>query len=884
MTARKLLTASLLGTTMLTALPSLTHAQTAADAGAQQPDEVIVTAQKRSERLQSVPISIEVLTTKKLDQLNIANINDYVAQLPSVIFQNSPYQGSSVYFRGVASGGDGNHSGSEPSAGVYLDEQPVTTIGGPLDVHIYDVARIESLAGPQGTLYGASSEAGTVRIITNKPDGSSAYGRFDADLNGVDHGGTGHKLEGMYNLPLGDRVALRVVGWDERDAGYIDNVAGTRTFLGQPDGEDGYLPGLTINNSAYVKKNYNTTDIDGGRAALKVDLDDNWTATASLFGQDKTSKGSAGYDPSLGDLKVQHFFPEFNKDKFWQAALTVQGKIGDLDLTYAGAYMDRKINMQADYTDYAEAYDQMYSSIGGLASHYDGYNHYYFNYVDNNGNDIPGTQTIKGYDHFTKTSHELRLASPSEGRFRWVAGLFYERQFHYINQDYQIPGLADVMSVNGHPGTLWLTSQNRVDEDSAAFGEASFDITPALTLTAGLRTFKYDNSLIGFFGFGENQAYRDGLDPPSAAYGDPYTLPNAVFGSSGVRRCLTTDTYGAVNPKDPTGTLLPAAIAGTPCTDLGVQNADGTISPKRATGNGTIYKLNLSWKASPDLMVYGTVSKGFRPGGINRRSTVEDYEPDYLVNYELGWKATLAGGTLRLNGAVYHQDWNSFQFSFLGPNSFTEIHNGPDAAIDGLEADLTWSPITHLNLTASGAFTDARTKSDLCTYQSDPEPDCSGKATLVETTYGSEGPDVNTTHPQDFVAAPKGTRLPVTPRVKLAGTARYAWTAGDYKPYVQAVVAYQSSASTDLRTAISQTYTGTILNPAALQGDLPAFTTVDLALGADYKTWTIEFYIRNAGDERAQVSRYEECGMCQQRPYAVVMTPRTFGIRLGSKF
>ena len=304
--------ATLLTTTMFSAVAALAHAQTAPAptqaSPAQDSGEVIVTAQKRSEKLQNVPISIQVLSTKKLDQLNIANINDYVALLPSVSYQNNPFVGSSVYFRGVASGGDGNHSGSQPSAGIYLDEQPVTTIGGPLDVHVYDIARIESLAGPQGTLYGASSEAGTIRIITNKPDLSGTYGRLDVDGNTVDHGSQGGKIEGMFNTPLSDKIALRVVGWAEHDAGYIDNISGTRTFTGRSDGDGGYLPGLSFNNSQYVKKNYNDSDVTGGRAALKIDLDDNWTVTPTLLAQDTRTHGSAGYDASVGDLEVQHFF------------------------------------------------------------------------------------------------------------------------------------------------------------------------------------------------------------------------------------------------------------------------------------------------------------------------------------------------------------------------------------------------------------------------------------------------------------------------------------------------------------------------------------------------------------------------------------------------
>ena len=117
-----------------------------------------------------------------------------------------------------------------PQVGTYLDEQPVTTIGGTLDVHIYDVARIESLAGPQGTLYGASSEAGTIRIITNKPELGVTTGRVDGELNTVAHGDIGGKLEGMINLPIADRIAFRGVAFYEHDAGYIDNIFGSRTY------------------------------------------------------------------------------------------------------------------------------------------------------------------------------------------------------------------------------------------------------------------------------------------------------------------------------------------------------------------------------------------------------------------------------------------------------------------------------------------------------------------------------------------------------------------------------------------------------------------------------------------------------------------------------
>src|SRR6185295_12304489 len=214
---------ALLGLLASTALATPAFAQTPAPAAAAAPpaqvdegldqSEIVITATKREENLQNVPISVQAIGTKRLDQLNISNFEQYTKQLPSVSFQSAQPGVTVVYMRGVATGGDGNHSGSLPSVGSYLDEQPVTTIGGALDVHIYDIARIESLAGPQGTLYGASSEAGTIRIITNKPDLTATYGRVDGELNKVEHGEMGGKAEGMINIPISNNIAFRGIAF-----------------------------------------------------------------------------------------------------------------------------------------------------------------------------------------------------------------------------------------------------------------------------------------------------------------------------------------------------------------------------------------------------------------------------------------------------------------------------------------------------------------------------------------------------------------------------------------------------------------------------------------------------------------------------------------------
>ncbi|MEN2786203.1 TonB-dependent receptor [Sphingomonas qilianensis] len=827
-TKRHAVLAALLASTWIAA-PALAQ-DMPADATApfaEEVDDIVVTAQKREENLQDVPISIQALGTRKLDQLNISNFAQYSQLLPSVAFQSLQPGQTTVYMRGVASGGDGNHSGSLPSVGVYLDEQPVTTIGGTLDVHVYDIARIESLAGPQGTLYGASSQAGTIRIITNKPDLNDFSGRIDAEVNTVEHGGQGGKLEGYINLPLAEMMALRVVGFYQRDAGYIDNVAGTRNFdVSAPAAP--LAPGYTgtVDNAAFVKKNFNTNEVYGGRAALKVDLDDNWTVTPTVIYQQMKSKGIFGYDRTVGDLQVQRFFPDNRKERFVQAALTIEGKVGNWDVTYAGAYLDRTTRSETDYTDYSEAYDSLYSSVGGLAGYF-----YFQNAV---GQTIDSRQFVIGEDHFKKLSQEFRVSSPQDARFRVFAGAFYQRQTNDIFQDYTVANLGAAVSVNDRPGTLWFTKQFRADTDYAMFGEAAFDILPNLTVTAGGRAYIYDNSLIGFFGFGRNPD------------GPPYN--GAGSSRTGVAGCYTTT--GQLLRDNPGGTLLPGMVDGTYCTNLATFSGNRLV-PKKTEGQGGTYRFNLTWKPTDGVLLYGTWSRGFRPGGINRRADVLPYAADFLTNYELGAKTTLLDGALRLNGAIYQQNWDAFQFSFLGANSFTEIHNGPNARIRGAEADANF--VTGgLTLTAAGSYTDAKTRDNLCA--------------IDDQTFTCTGED-------NSISAPAGTRLPITPKVKLNGTARYAMPIGDFKAYVQGLVAYQSSASTDIRVDF-----------AATQGRLRAFTTGNVSIGAEFPRYTLELFVQNVGDTRAELSRYQACGSCGQRNYTVVSTPRTIGIRAGAKF
>jgi iron complex outermembrane receptor protein len=634
----------------------------AAPSGSTALGEVIVTAQKRSENLQAVPANVQALNSAKIEQLHITDFNDYIKFLPSVVYQSFGPGSSNVYMRGVAADNQSNHSGSQPSVGTYLDETPITTNGGALDIHVYDIARVESLAGPQGTLFGATSEAGTIRIITNKPQLGKFSAGYDLEFNSVDHGGIGGSGEGFVNIPIGDKAAVRLVGWDEHDAGYIDNVYGTRDFS----------TGISVNNAKFVKKDYNPADTYGGRAALRIDLNDHWTITPMIAAEDERNNGIFAMDPKLGDLKVSHFRPESSHDRWYLASLTVQGKIADFDITYNGAYMDRRIDSQSDYTDYSVYYDK----AAGYASYF----------TNSKGDFIDPTQAIIGHDHFTKDSHELRVSSPADKRFRFVAGLFYQDQQHYIIQDYQVHNLDPFLSVTGHPGTWWLTNQLRTDRDYAVFGEGSFDITPKLTLTGGIRGYKSTSTLEGFYGFGLGQNFSS---------------------HTGEKSC-----FPGVAP------LLP----GDPCTNI----------DKHSQDTGETHKANLTYHVTDDKLVYFTYSTGFRPGGANRSGDLPPYRADYLNNYELGWKTSWFDKSLRFNGDVYYERWANFQFSYLGPNSLTVVANAGDADIYGIESDLSWRATHELTFTGSMAYTHSTLAEDFCAT-------VNGRCALGDTVLAPKG-------------------------------------------------------------------------------------------------------------------------------------------------
>jgi iron complex outermembrane receptor protein len=758
-------------------------------------DVIVVTAQKRSENLQDVPIAITAIGNEKLDQLQVNEFQDYVKFLPSVTIQSTAPGFSQVYFRGVASGENANHSASLPTVGVYLDEMPITTIQGSLDLHIYDMARVEALAGPQGTLYGASSMAGTIKLVSNQPDYTDTYGEIGVELNQVSRGDFGGQVEGFINAKLADNAALRIVGWYRKDAGYIDNVAGSRTYP---------TSGITQNNAALVENDYNDVETYGGRLSLGIELDDSWTVKPTIMGQIQKNHGSFAQERSsavTGRQQTVQYNPERGEDKWLQAALTIEGKIGNWDITATGGHLRRKGKADSDYSDYAFFYDAIY-----------GYGAYFY---DNAGDLVSPNQYIQGSDTYRRNFGEFRIASPADAPLRFIGGLFYQRQKHIIEQNYIVDDIADSITVTGTDSNIWLTKQKRIDRDQAVFGELSYDITDQLTLTGGVRVYHYKNSLVGFFGYSAGFSSRTG--------------EAACFG--------------------------PATVPGSPCTNLDKTTSDTDF----------IHKLNATYKINDDALVYVTWSRGFRPGGINRRGTLPPYGADELDNYEFGWKTTL--GPIRWNGAVYQEDWNNIQLSFLGANGLTEIRNAGIARIRGVETDISFRS-EGFSLNVGASYNDATIRRDFCAI---------ANVTFDCTIPGAAG-ETNS------LLAPAGSRLPTTAKFKGNAVARYEFPVQEWDGHIQFAVNHIGNRRSDLRPVEN-----------AIVGNFGAYTTADFSLGMQNELWNVEAFATNLFNSNGVVNAAVQCGesICGDPGnasgtggvfYDYTIKPRIVGVKVARKF
>ncbi|WP_404714206.1 TonB-dependent receptor [Sphingomonas sp. MMS24-J13] len=844
--------------------------------------EIVVTATRKAESIQKVPISIQALGAETLGERQVKGLSDFAALLPSVSFAGIGPGRSTAYFRGIVPAG-GNYA----SVGYYLDDIPITGTGVP-DIHVYDLERIEALSGPQGTLYGAGSLAGTIRFITNKPKiGEWQFG-YDLEGNKYGKGGYGGQGEAYVNVPMGDAVAVRAMGYYRRDGGYIDNTPNNGNFndgrsstLGL--GDTNPLTNYTLSNAAIAKKDYNPIYEYGGRLQALWQVAPGWSLTPEITAQRQIAYGYFGYDPRVGDLEVHDYDLTRQDDKWFQAALSIHGHIGDWDLVSATGYFKRKTKLNNDYTYYTVTYD----GFGG------GYENY-LQFFDKSGCTGSGASlkcstliNPQQYYHSTtnrnKFTQELRLSTPKTWPFDVTVGGFYQRQKQENNAYYAIRGLDQIAGYTqacaysyvkdtcdgnttslagfGVPvsqgGTMvttispavkqdgfYIIETDQLYHDEAIFAEGHYDITPKLKITGGIRYFWTDYSITGFAGVRSSAASTaSSLYVPTGTKGCPTPLPAARL------QCLN-------------------------------QNPLASDEVGRYSESGETHKVALNWQFEPSKMIYANYSTGFRPGGYNRplriRTTgivvgAPPFKSETLTNYEIGLKTTWHN-IFRFNAAVYFEKWNNIQYGVVvaGAQGAGYTGNAGKAEVKGLEydADLRLGKVT---ISSSGAYNDARLKGNFCNFVADPVTQSITQLATCSATKQVNGVNVATSE----VAAADGTRLPRQPKFKGTTSIRYDTDLGPYRAYLMGAALYQTGATQDLNTLNDQ-----------LLGDTPGFVSFDFSAGFKKDNWTVDFFLQNAFDKRGQLTKNTFCSItfCSGSSRTFTIKPQFFGVKFGQKF
>ena len=847
--------------------------------------EITVTATRRTENLQDVPITIQALTGDTLEKLNVTTFDDYVKYLPNVTSQGLGPGQNNIYMRGLASAvgalqGSGV-VGSFPNVAVYLDDQSGQLPGRNLDIYATDLERIEVLEGPQGTLFGAGAEAGVVRYITNKPKLDITEANVAAGYETTAHGADSNNIQAMLNVPLiADTLALRGVIYNDSRGGYINNIPGT--FARAPTDVGVHYQYhacpqncVSINNNNLVGDAINPVVYKGIRLSGLWKINEDWNALITQTYQSMEADGvfaeqaisSAGVPQP--DLTVQQYNPSYNKDKFESTSWTLNGRVGPLKAIYTGGYLVRNVQQVEDYTNYTRGkYANYYQCVSAGTS------------LTGKAQCFSPSATWHDVERNAHQSHEFRLSTPDDWRVRGLAGLFYEdykidEQVDWLYKtatDYFGPiapptGFYELngspLLPSGHPVTYstpgavlvpltpsdnnpnvrnindgFFDDIKRGYTQKAAFGSLDFEVLPkTLTLTLGTRYYSIDT-----------------------------TEKGAVVGS--------------FHCKD----FSPGTPPLNPCVNhSNFTNLDALGLDKTYTGFKS--RANLTWKVTSDAMVYYTWSQGFRAGGFNRPNSVESaspltgqwappvaFGPDTLTNNELGWKTEWLNQRVQFNGAVYKETWKGTQISLFDPGvtgNLTFTTNGGNYSVKGLETSLV-ARVTHeLTLSAGAAWN--RTSLDQpanFVYTFGPN---AGKpidwSTLTSPTTGAVLGLVN---PSGAPGSPLAGAPPFEGNIR----ARYDFQVGTYNAFVQLGAVHQahSLSSTDQLTKD--------LQGNSIAYDLAPFTTYDGALGFSKDAWTVQFYGQNLTDDRAELYANAR----QWYKSVTVDRPRTLGLRFNYKF
>ncbi|HUN75303.1 MAG TPA: TonB-dependent receptor [Steroidobacteraceae bacterium] len=849
--------------------------------------EVVVTAQRRSESMQNVPISMQAFTAETLEQLNITTFDDYVKFLPNVTTaDNGPGQ-NEVFMRGLSAGSQASQgSGSTglwPNVAIYLDNQSGQLPNRNLDIYAADLNRIEVLEGPQGTLFGAGAEAGAIRYITNQPNLSQTTGNVSAGYGVTAHGDPNNNVTAVLNVPLiANTFAIRAVIYDDHRGGYIDNVPATFTRNNTDMGihyayypaVDGACPnGLpntgwcvppgspSINNAALVGNNINPVTYQGIRVEALYQINDAWSVLITQMYQDMEAQGVFYQQPFSSDgspldpYEVTLFNPASDRDKFESTAWTVNGKFAQLNAVYTGGYLVRNVDQVGDYTNYAR---------GVFADYYQCYG------PGSATNPLTSTcfspsSTWHSVERNEHLQNEVRLSTPDDWRLRAIAGAFYEDNKLYDETDWMYKTVPPCTSdgAAGTPGNTGCetnigtfadaTVQNpgiqsnnssfyqdtmRETKQTAVFASADFDLLPkVLTVTLGTRWFRFDNSSVGSV--------------------------TSTFGcfQAGAPPCLSAFSY-----------------------DLNDEHLSGSESGLKSRGN-------LTWHITPDAMVYYTFSQGFRPGGFNQNggSTYapgtdgvaqyilpKSYESDKLTNNEIGWKTEFLDRRLQWNGAIYRESWDNVQIEFFDPGVTGNIFydtNGQNFLIKGIETSLVARVTTGLTLQGAASWNESRQTNSPALIDTNPMSNNYGKPiTQVCSASGTDCAPI--TNPFGPVGSPSAD----APPMQFSLRARYEWHLGSYSPFVQVGATHNDHAFT--QAGSNPTFAPGVITTSRLRFDLPAYSTYEASVGVAKDTWYATVYGQNLSNSNAATFISTDQFIEEQTP----LRPRVIGVTFGYNF
>jgi len=821
--------------------------------------EITVTAQRRAQNIQDVPITIQALTSDTLTQLNVTTLDDFIKYLPNVTqASNGPGQ-SNIYMRGLSLGAAGSETsgtnGQIPNVAVYLDDQSVSLPGRNLDVYAADLERIEVLEGPQGTLFGSGAEAGVLRYITNKPKLNTTEGGVNASYSYTAHGDPNSSADAMVNIPLiDDTLAVRLVVYDDNRGGYINNLPSTftraSTDLGIATFNNGIVPAnnVAVNNSSSVGRAINPVSYKGLRVSGYYRIADDWNALLSQTYQDMDAQGvfyqmpygsqgttfdktgkPIGSQP-LPHLSVTLFNPSYDKDKFENTALTITGRIQDLKLVYNGSYLVRNVEQVQDYTNYARGVYGSYYQCSGLSPT-----------SAAAGACYSPSATWRDTEKNTHQSQEIRLSTPDEWRVRGIGGLYYE-QFIItddIEWEYKsVPTCSVNFDVNcfnnlqpwpgsftSNPGirndnTGFFNNVQRTINQKAAFGSIDVDVIPkVLTMTLGTRYYRFDEREVG-----------------------------GTVGSFFCEAFTPTTYFG-------------------PCVAPFGNNIN-TQNPNSSRFTGFRSRANVSWKIADDALLYYTWSQGFRPGGfnegvyghlpgadgVNQYLTPATYAPDTLTNNEIGFKTLILQRRLEIDGAVYQEDWRNAQVNFFDPQgglgNLIFATNGPNYQVRGAELQIVAKLSDGFTVQGSTSYNNSKQTNSPYLVNNNPASATYGQnITSIRNPYGSAG-----------------SPLANSPLLQWNLRIRDEIHVGKFSTFWQVGVQ---------RIGDSQSATGNLIN-----FDQPGYTTYDAAFGISRDAWSIQCFGQNLTSVNASTST--NAGQFVQAE--TVTRPRVAGIKLSYRF